>query len=288
MYFVALMDLASGALVDLTTGNQTDSERALFRRLWDGLSAGDIVLGDRGFDGFTDTALLQQRGIDTIFRLHQSRGIDLRRAHKNGAGDWTLELPAPVRPPAWAAEQALPTSLRVRIVEFKALRCCRNQGRIRLITTLLDTAQYPKAWLAQVYRRRWEMELNLRHIKSTLGLDQLAGRSPAMCRKELLMGLLVYNLVRWLMLTAASAEQVALERISFKGSWTRCILWLLSPTSDRARLFDLLQRQIAGDLVPDRPNRREPRCIKRRPKAYPQLWGSRRTVIAWERKKRAG
>jgi hypothetical protein len=288
LYFVALMDLASGALLDLATGNQTDSERGLFRRLWNGLAAGDIVLGDRGFDGFADTALLQQRGIDTIFRLHQSRQLDLQCARKNGAGDWSLELPAPVPPPAWAAAESLPASLRVRIVEFKAPRCCRNQGRIRLITTLLDTVLYPKAWLVAVYRRRWEMELNLRHIKSTLGLDELAGRSPAMCRKELLMGLLVYNLVRWLMLAAASAEQVALARISFKGSWTRCILWLLAPIQDRARLFKILKKQLASDLVPDRPNRREPRCIKRRPKAFPQLWGSRRAVIAWERRKRTG
>jgi hypothetical protein len=288
LYFVALMDLRSGALLDLATGRQTDSERGLFRRLWSSLAVGDIVLGDRGFDGFADTALLQQRGIDTIFRLHQSRQLDLQRAHKNGAGDWSVELPAPVAPPAWAAAEALPESLRVRIVEFKAPRCCRNPGRIRLITTLLDTTLYPKTWLAAVYRRRWEMELNLRHIKSTLGLDELAGRSPAMCRKELLMGLLVYNLIRWLMLAAARAGQVALDRISFKGSWTRCALWLQAPAADRARLFELLQRQIAYDLVPDRPNRREPRCLKRRPKAYPHLWGSRRAVVAWERRKRAG
>lgn len=288
LYLVALMDLASGALLDLATGSQTDSERGLFRQLWDSLNAGDIVLGDRGFDGFADTALLQQRGIDTIFRLHQSRQVDLRRAHKNGAGDWTVELPAPTRPPAWAAEQELPARLRVRIVEFKAPRCCRNRGRIRLITTLLDTALYPKTWLADIYRRRWEMELNLRHIKGTLGLEALAGRSPGMCRKELLMGLLVYNLIRWLMLTAARAGQVALDRISFKGSWTRCTLWLLAPLRDRARLFELLQQQMAADLLPDRPHRREPRCVKRRPKPYPSLWGSRQAVIAWERKKRTG
>ncbi len=285
LHFTALMDHASGALLDLEMGNGSDNERTLFRRLWKRLARGDILLGDRGFDGFADTALLQQQGIDTIFRLHATRKINLRRAVKNGAGDWTVKLPAPVRPPAWVGEQTLPPQLSVRIIEFQAPRCCRHVGRIRLITTLLDTVQYPKAWIMAQYLRRWRMELHLRDIKITLGLDRLGGCSPAMCRKQLLMGLLVYNLIRRIMLCAAQSAEVSVERISFKGSWVRYRLCLQAPLAQQQELFDLVFQQMVKDLVPPRPNRIEARCVKRRPKHYPQLASSRKTAQRLERQR---
>lgn len=283
--FVALMDLYSGAILELETGDLAVNERTLFRRLWDHLAADDIVLGDRGFDAYADMALLLQRRVDSIFRLHPHRKIDLSRARKNGRGDWCLDLPAPVNPPEWASQKSLPPTLRVRIVEFKPPRGCRVKGLIRLVTTLLDPLLYPKSWLKAMYARRWEMEVTLHHIKTTMKLEALHGKSPAMCRKELYMGLLAYNLIRWLMLAAAHKAGVPLDRISFKGTWQRMVEWIAAPLDDRDKLFRLMQRKIASDLVPHRPNRREPRRIKGRPKNYPLLYHPRKESLEWELQK---
>ena len=282
LFFVVLMDLYSGAILELEAGDLAINERTLFRRLWDRLAAGDIVLGDRGFDAYADMALLLQRRVDSIFRLHPHRTIDLSRARKNGRGDWCLDLPVPVRPPQWAAGKSLPPTLRVRIVEFKPPRGCRVKGNIRLVTTLLDPLLYPKSWLKAMYARRWEMEVTLHHIKTTMKLEELHGKSPAMCRKELYMGLLVYNLVRWLMLAAAHKVGVPVDRISFKGTWQRLVEWINAPLDDRDKLFRLMRGLIGRDLVPHRPNRREPRRIKRRPKTYPLLYHPRKESLEWE------
>jgi hypothetical protein len=148
--------------------------------------------------------------------------------------------------------------------------------QVLLVTTLLDPQKYPLAALGKLYRQRWEMELTLRNLKTTLQMDQLSCKSPANIERELRMHLLMHNLVRRLMLETARQRHVPLSRISFAGALAAARRYaeaLLHTTGKRKRdkLFEEVLRVLAEDQVPDRPGRREPRAVKRRPKPYPLL-----------------
>jgi hypothetical protein len=149
------------------------------------------------------------------------------------------------------------------------------------VTTLLDAQSYPPKALGQLYYRRWTMELTLRNLKSTLQMEHLSCKTPANLEREIRMHFLVHNLVRRLMLESARRYHVPLERISFAGALAGVRRFgeaLLQARSERQRrqLREELFRVLAADLVPDRPGRREPRAVKRRPKPYPRLMNHRR------------
>jgi hypothetical protein len=170
----------------------------------------------------------------------------------------------------------LPDSLTLRLV-----RCGLNVRGFRtrqvvLVTTLLDRHAYPLHALSELYLRRWEMELTLRHLKVTLQMDHLSCKTPDNLAREIRLHLLMHNLVRRVMLEAARRHRAPLKRLSFAGALAaarRCGEALLQARSQRQRqeLLDELFRGIAADLLPDRPGRREPRTVKRRPKPYPRL-----------------
>ena len=143
-----------------------------------------------------------------------------------------------------------------------------------LVTTLLDAKHYPPQALLELYRRRWAIELFLRDIKTTMKMDVLRCKSPAMVQRELAMHCIAYNLIRTLMLEASICYHVALDRISFKGTvdtlrqWAPVIARLQAKAKRRSALINALLLVIATDPVPLRPNRREPRSVKRRPKPF--------------------
>jgi len=287
MKFVVLFSLASGAVLNVLLGNLQHHDLRLLRGLWDQLKKGDILLGDRAYGEYTTLAGLAQRGVDVLARLHARRKVDFRKARRLGANDglfrWTKssERSEILSPSEW---DLLPAQITVRIIRFTAtLRGFRNR-RITLVTTLLDPKLYPAEELAALYARRWRLELCLRDLKTTLGMEQLRCKTPDMAEKELLAYLVAHNLVRCVMAEAVAAHAVELERISFKGS-----LDALRQFSDaisrapnrklRRQLWEDLLLALARDLVPVRPNRTEPRALKRRPKNYPLLNKPRRKFV---------
>ncbi|MDB6172135.1 MAG: transposase [Chthoniobacteraceae bacterium] len=153
-----------------------------------------------------------------------------------------------------------------------------------LITTLIDPVLYPKDDLAELYFRRWNVELHFREIKTLLGLDVLRGLTPKMILKEVVMHQIAYNLVHTLMQHAALTYHVALKRLSFKGAldslhhFADAIHAATGKSRKQARLQDELFRTIASDLLPERPDRSEPRAKKRRPKGYQMLTKPRREM----------
>lgn len=280
----ALFSLATGMIVAWATGHWHQHEIVLFQSLWDLLVAGEVLLGDRGFSGWAMLAQCQARGMHGVFRLHGARKADLRRGKRLGRGDrlvcWSKPKLRPhyLTPAQWAS---LPAQLTVRLVRCRlAVRGFRTR-QVIVVTTLLDPVAYPAEALSQLYRRRWEMELTLRHLKTTLQMEHLSCQTPDNIERELRMHLLVHNLVRRLMLEAARRHRVPLSRISFAGGLAVARRYgeaLLQARSQRKRrqLFDELLRVLAADEVPDRPGRREPRAVKRRPKPYPRLMCHRR------------
>jgi hypothetical protein len=255
--------------------------------LWDELKQGDILLGDRAYGEFTTLAGLPQQGVDVVARLHQRRKVDFRKAQRLGRNDglfvWTKgsQQSEILSPNEW---DLLPAQITVRIVRFTTtIRGFRNR-RITLVTSLLDPKLYPAEELVALYARRWRLELCLRDLKTTLGMDQLRCKTPAMAEKELLAYLVAHNLVRCLMAEAVATHRVNLERVSFKGSLDalRQFSDAMSRAPNRKRrrqLWENLLLALARDLVPLRPNRTEPRAVKRRPKPYPLLNKPRRKFV---------
>ena len=276
---VVLFCLTSGALLARATGTLWQSEARLLHRLLATLQRGDIVLGDRGFGNFVILALLAGVGADLLARVPtHSRRVDFRRGRRLGRGDRVVRWRKGSHLVDWlnAADwAALPAEVEVRLVRALVRQRGFRTRQLTLVTTLLDPQLYPAAELLTAYARRWRLELCLDDLKTTLGLESLKGLSPELAEKELLAGLIAHNLLRCVMAEAAQEHAVPLERISFKGALDalRQFSHALCQTRCARRkktLWAALLRSLARDLVPERPGRREPRAIKRRPQ-YPFL-----------------
>jgi hypothetical protein len=285
--FIALLSLSSGAILKVIMASLHSHELRLFRRLSEHLQKGDIVLGDRAFGEYTTAAALPQQGVDLVARLHHQRKVDFRKAKRLGTDDglfvWDkgYQQSQILSASEWAL---LPAQITVRIIRFRAtIRGFRGR-RVTLLTTLLDPKLYPAQQIIGLYVRRWALELCFRDIKSTMGMEYLRCKSPDMAQKELLAYLLAHNLIRCVIAEAVACYDVDLSRISFKGAvdalrqYSAAIAQSRTQRLRRALWNDLLLN-LARDLVPLRPDRREPRAVKRRPKAYPLLNQSRRKFV---------
>jgi hypothetical protein len=284
MRFVALFSLTTGALLGTAQGPLSDHERTLWRRLWGLLRRGDIALADRGFCSFADYWLLLKRGVDCVMRLHARRSKGVRKIKRLAKGDWLVEWVKTEVRPKWmehAQWERLPATLRVRHVTICVAIPGFRTTSLTVATTLLDADAYPPEVLADLYRRRWSVELFLRDIKITTGMDVLRCKTPVLVRKEFTMHLIAYNLLRALMLEAATRHHKDLARLSLAGAvaalrqWAPSFVALRSPSKRRAHL-DAFFRSLAADTLPNRPNRVEPRARKRRPKNYQLLKKPRR------------
>ena len=278
---VALFCWASGAVLEAAVGPLWMSELRLWRELGPMLSPGEIVLGDRFYCSFYDMVGVMRRGCDAVFRLHQQRLEDFRRGRRLGKNDRQVTW----RRPKWRARprgmgrrewKALPKELTVRLVRFAVnipgFRC----RTITVATTLLDSMVYPAEKIAALYRDRWLIELRFRDIKTTMGMEVLRGKTADVVGKEIAMHLLAYNLIRSLMWQAAARHGRPLHRLSFAGTVDRLnvfepYLQLFQGSDREERIYQVLLRWIAKDIVPCRPNRLEPRAVKRRPKEYDLL-----------------
>jgi len=271
--------LASGALLGWNTGDYWQSEMALAATLWELLQPGEVLLADRYYGCYRVLALVQARGAHAVCRLHASRQADFRRGQRLGSMDRLITWSRPREVPAGLSlEQWLgfPATLTVRLVRVRVEQKGFRTRTVTLVTTLLDTQKYPPSALAALYRRRWQVELSFRQIKIALEMQHLAVRSPEMIQRALAMHLLAYQLMRALMQEAAQTWDVPLERISFKGSidatrhFGEALLRARTKRKRTALLAELL-RVLAADTVPKRPNRCEPRLLKRRPKRFGNL-----------------
>jgi hypothetical protein len=278
MRVVALFCLGTGVLIEMAKGSLHVGERALFRSLWGLLDPGDVVLADRGFCGYAEFFFLRQRGVDCVMRAHPRRTVGKTRQKRLGRGDWLVLWHKSKPAPTWldkAAWRALPDNLILREITFRIALPGFRTSSITVATTLLDPKAFPAEAFADLYRRRWQVELFLRDIKTTMGMDILRCKTPDMVHKELTMHLIAYNLVRLTMLEAAAGQNLPVERISFKGTLSALRQWAPSMAAARERnrsaLWKWLLGSLARDLLPLRPNRVEPRARKRRPKNYQLL-----------------
>jgi hypothetical protein len=277
--WVAIFSLATGALLEVAIGNKHTAELKLLRQIWGWLKKGMILLADRGFCDFVTLVALFQRGVDSVLRLNGSRRADFRKGLRLGRGDRLVVWQKPRRQARTATRKlwrSLPDQITLRLISWPVAVPGFRTRKLILVTILLDPVAYPPAELAALYLRRWRVELFLRDIKITLGIDALLCKTPAMLYRELMMHLIGYNLVRCLMVQAASTYDVDLERISFKGTVDTLhhfgpVIAAARSRSQRAQLTGVMLEALVADRLPDRPHRIEPRNCKRRRKAYPVM-----------------
>ncbi len=284
MKLAVLFSLDSGTIPNVLTGNLHMHDLRLFRRLWDRLKSGDILLGDRAYGEYATVAGLKQRAVDVIARLHQGRKVDFRKAQRLGKNDglftWRrgCQRSEIFTKREWSL---LPETIQVRILRFIIDVPGFRWHQVMLVTTLLDPKLFPAHQLAKAYARRWRLEMCLRDIKTTLGMESLRCQSPAMARKEMLAFLIAHNLTRCVMAEAARLYDAGLEHVSFKGTLDALRQYSAAISAARNRkvrlqLWQDLLLNLVRDQVPLRPNRSEPRAVKRRPKPYPLLNKPRR------------
>lgn len=267
---VGLICLGSGAVLNAAIsacrGKGTD-EQSLLRLQLDTLARGDVLLGDAFFATYFLLCALAERGVDAVFEQHGSRRrtTDFCLGQPLGERDHLMVLPKPTIKPSWMSQEdyeRAPTSVMVREL------CV---GGKTLVTTLLCPKQTSKEAIKRLYRDRWHVELDLRNIKTTLGMEQLGCQTPTMAVKEIWVYLLAYNLIRLMMAHAALLNGYLPRQLSFKHTIQVWLAWAPhayhGDVAHPNELFALIAQQTVGN----RSGRIEPRAIKRRQNAYPLL-----------------
>ena len=267
---VGITCLASGALLNAAVGRfngKGGDEQTLLRSIQETLEPGDILIGDAFFPTFFFIAAMLEQKVDILMEQlgARKRVTDFRRGKKLGQRDHLITIKKPKRKPDWISEtafQAAPESIMVR--ELKA-------GGKTMVTTMICPKTTCKADLKALYKQRWDVELDIRHIKETMGMNILSCKTPEMVLKEIWVYLLAYNLIRLLMVQAAFIADTMPRKISFKHCLQLWLLWSQKVDSLDDKQLYALCALMAQQRVGNRSGRIEPRAVKRRPKPYPLL-----------------
>lgn len=275
---VGIVSLSCGAVLEWAIGpceGKKTGETAMLWGLMDKLCPGDVVIADRYFAGYFGIARLSRQGVDILIRQHQRRHTDFRRGRRLGKRDHIVTWARPQRP-SWmdqATYATMPESMIVRELRVADLT---------LVTTLLDAGEVGKQELVELYGQRWQIELDFRSIKTVMQMEILRCKSPAMIRKEIAAHLLAYNLVRTVMAQAACFANIVPRQLSFKAA-----LQVLNAFEENLRFcpharlstrHGIVLASMGRAILLVRPNRVEPRAVKRRPKPQKLLTVPRRVL----------
>jgi hypothetical protein len=287
----AIISLACGAVLNLGIcryAGKGQGEVSLLRKIWGLLRPGDVLLTDRLMTNWTGIWMLKERAVEFVGRLNKAnRRVDFRRGIRLGEDDHLVVWykPTSIRSVDRLTYHLLPESFTVREVRFRVDQPGFRTRSVVVVTTLLDPEETTKEDLAKLYRLRWSNELDIRSIKITMQMDLLRCKTPELVRKEIWTHVLAYNLIRTIMAQAASRIDIEPRSVSFKA--TIQILEAFQPViahqghwgfQHRQELYQQLLKAIAPHRVADRPDRFEPRMIKRRPKNYDRLTRPRKEI----------
>jgi len=272
---VVVFSLMTGAVIDAVCDVWSAYEPALLKLLCDCLKPLDVLVCDRLYCSYADIFFWSyQQQVDVVFRFHQARKVDFRKGKRLGKHDRIFIWDKPKRRPKGVAQHLydpLPQTLQIRVICFIVDHKGYRSKTIFVATTLLDPIAYPKNEIADLYERRWEAEIDLRHLKTSMDMDMLRTKSPEMARKEIAIYFLAYNLIRSLMDQAAKTCDQDPLRLSFKGTLQHLNTFLpllaVATPKERKYAYETLLCMVANERLPDRPHRFEPRVVKRRPKS---------------------
>jgi Transposase DDE domain len=248
-------------------------ETSLLKPLLDRLKSNSVLVADSYFCVWWLLAELRRRGLHGAFRLHQTRQADFSQGKVNGPNDHVVRWPKPAELPRSMSQEefdALPASIEVREVLVRVDCPGFRPKELVVATTLLDAKTYTAKDIAELYFKRWNVELDIRSIKQTLKMEILRGKTPEMMRREIWGHLLAYNLIREKMAEAALAAGLLPRQLSLGHALAlynefRPLLLFASGAVWGVAVKTLLGA-MAKFVVGDRSGRREPRKVKRRPK----------------------
>jgi len=276
----AVVSLATACVCNLAVGpyqGKQTGELALLRDLLNAFEENDLVVFDRYYCSYMMLAMLMLRGVHVCARLHQRRLSDFRQGRRLGQDDHLITWTRPAKPP-WMSEAEyarIPETLTLREVRFHVAVPGRRTQTLTVITTLTDPDVFSKEDIAALYGFRWNVELDIRNIKQTLGLDHVRCKTPDMVRRELWVTLLAYNLIRTVIATAAAVHGKQPRRLGFAlACQTILASWMLRSTgscSDAGAMYARMLAHIATNEVANRSGRIEPRVLKRRRHRYPLM-----------------
>jgi len=257
---VAIMDLSSGAILNAAMGpvkGKGTGEHALLREMLDTFESGDIVIADRYYPSYALIADLKARGVDVVMRQHFARQTDFQIGKRLGGKDHIATWQKPKKQHEWMSQEAFDT-LPVR--ELAA-------GNLIIVTTLCSSKQAPRQQIQALYKARWQIELSFRDIKTTLGMEVLRCKTPAMVEKEAWVYLLTYNLIRQVMVHSSEWTDCLPQQVSFKHS-----VQVFRQVTARSPLTEEERQSLMGQIttirVGQRPDRLGPRAIQRRPRPH--------------------
>jgi len=287
--WVVLIGLATAAVQGFAYGpyaGKETGETALFRELLENLQRGDIVLADRFYCSYFVAALLQTDHIDVVARLHQQRKYDFRRGERLGKGDHIVVWYRPKRP-EWMSEELyalMPETIRMREIIRRIDQPGYRVNELVIATTLLDAQEYKADEIVELYSKRWQVELDIRSLKVTLGMSDLRCKTPFMVEGEIWAHLLAYNFIRKVGAQVAQQMKVAPRSVSFKatkqailGGWQSATLL---QGADYVRVAKVMLKMLRKQKVGNRPGRCEPRAVKVRPKPQKLLTEPRQEARA--------
>jgi hypothetical protein len=275
-----MLSLATAAVEDINIGpfeGKETGESALLRGMLERLGSGDVAVFDRYCCSYMMIAMLQLRGAHACTRLHQCRSEDFTRGTRLGEDDYLVTWTRPQRPDWMDREtyEQIPLTLTLRMIRYQVVEPGYRTQTITVVTTLTDPQRWSKEDIAELYRFRWNAELDIRHIKQTLGLDHFRCKSPHMVLRELWVTLLGYNLIRKLTATAAALHGKQPRQLGFTlACQTIMANYMLASTGvcrDPRAFWELALERIAVNEVANRPGRIEPRAVKRWRDRFPRM-----------------
>lgn len=284
MRLVVVFAMSTGVVLETAMGKyrgKLTHEVSLFREIDACIEEDDVFVADRAYAGWFDMARLIGRGAHVVVRKHQMRKSDFRTGTRYGKDDHSIHLLKPPRPEWMSQEEyeSYPDFITIRELRVRVEQKGFRTREIIVHTSLLDDVDYTKEDIAALFRRRWQAELNLRSLKTVMQMDHLRCKKPHRVRNEIRAHMIAYNLIRQVMSEAAVASEMQPWQISFKGTMTTLteVLPVLGLISNADEAHDVILTACSQHVVGDRPDRYEPRVVKRRPKGYKLMQKPRRS-----------
>lgn len=270
---VSLISMTTGLLVDLAIGSYSGKETGETALLWQmigELREGDILVADSYYCTYWLIGICRQIGVEVVMKNHHKRDDHPADAVRLCKGQSLVTWKRPTRPSWMSREdyQKQPKMIEIRLVDIDVGEPGFRPESFTIATTITDRKIYTSEWIGSVYQSRWLVELDIRAIKCSLGMEILRAKTPEMVRTELWSCLLAYNLMRLKILQSCGTNGRDPRSMSLtKTMQMLATNWLLCAVAGVSEAMAALgQSQPADELVGHRGGRFEPRKNKRRPK----------------------
>jgi len=260
-------------VVDYCIGRYKQDENTLLKRMLKTLREGDLLVADRHFAGANLYYSYMANALEYLTRAHQKLRISrLERLYEYSTNDFVAKLK--IGDAYRRRNPEMPKYITARFIKISAY--IRGKGRdIWLVTSLLDAREYPADEIAELYLQRWRIETLFRQFKVNFKSDQLRSKSVDAIKKEVAARICAINIVRVIMLEAATENDVNPMSISFVATVRTIIAYApamaMRPAHQLPLIYRAMLKEIASHIVPERPGRIEPRRLAHDPKHYPRL-----------------